>query len=304
MHISLTFGSDDFNVSRKNNLPGIFVLNDKNEEVPIVNKSGKFVDEISDFAGLEVKKFSKSDDLTTDEKISIKLKKENKAFDVQKYEHSYPHCWRTDKPILYYPLESWFINTTKLKDDLIKKNKDINWQPPTTGTGRFGNWLENLVDWNLSRSRFWGTPLPIWRTKDGGEEMCIGSIEQLRSEVKVAVDRGIMDIDLSSEIDLHRPFVDDIILCSKQGKPMYREKDIIDVWYDSGSMPFAQYHYPFENKDVFEKMFPAKFIAEGVDQTRGWFFTLHSISVMLFGNISFENVISNGLVLDLSLIHI
>ena len=298
VHISLTFGSDDFNVSRKNNLPGIFVLNDKNEEVPIVNKSGKFVDEISDFAGLEVKKFSNSDDLTTDEKISIKLKKENKAFDVQKYEHSYPHCWRTDKPILYYPLESWFINTTKLKDDLIKKNKDINWQPPTTGTGRFGNWLENLVDWNLSRSRFWGTPLPIWRTKDGDEEMCIGSIEQLRSEVKVAVDRGIMDIDLSSEIDLHRPFVDDIILCSKQGKPMYREKDIIDVWYDSGSMPFAQYHYPFENKDVFEKMFPAKFIAEGVDQTRGWFFTLHSISVMLFGNISFENVISNGLVLD------
>lgn len=298
VHISLTFGSDDFNVSRKNNLPGIFVLNDKNEEVPIVNKSGKFVDEISDFAGLEVKKFSKSDDLTTDEKISIKLKKENKAFDVQKYEHSYPHCWRTDKPILYYPLESWFINTTKLKDDLIKKNKDINWQPPTTGTGRFGNWLENLVDWNLSRSRFWGTPLPIWRTKDGDEEICIGSIEQLRSEVKVAVGKGIMDMDLSSEIDLHRPFVDDIILCSKQGKPMYREKDIIDVWYDSGSMPFAQYHYPFENKDVFEKMFPAKFIAEGVDQTRGWFFTLHSISVMLFGNISFENVISNGLVLD------
>ena len=298
VHISLTFGSDDFNVSRKNNLPGIFVLNDKNEEVPIVNKSGKFVDEISDFAGLEVKKFSKSDDLTTDEKISIKLKKENKAFDVQKYEHSYPHCWRTDKPILYYPLESWFINTTKLKEDLIKKNKDINWQPPSTGTGRFGNWLENLVDWNLSRSRFWGTPLPIWRTKDGDEEICIGSIDQLRSEVKAAVDKGFMDKDLSSEIDLHRPFVDDIILCSKQGEPMYREKDIIDVWYDSGSMPFAQYHYPFENKDVFDKMFPAKFIAEGVDQTRGWFFTLHSISVMLFGKVSFENVISNGLVLD------
>ena len=298
VHISLTFGSDDFNVSRKNNLPGIFVLNDKNEEVPIVNKSGKFVDEITDFAGLEVKKFSKSDDLTTDEKISIKLKKENKAFDVQKYEHSYPHCWRTDKPILYYPLESWFINTTKLKGDLIQKNKDINWQPPSTGTGRFGNWLENLVDWNLSRSRFWGTPLPIWRTKDGKEEICIGSIDQLRSEVKKAVDKGIMHKDLSSEIDLHRPFVDDIILSSKEGKPMYREKDIIDVWYDSGSMPFAQYHYPFENKDIFEKMFPAKFIAEGVDQTRGWFFTLHSISVMLFGKISFENVISNGLVLD------
>ena len=255
VHISLTFGSDDFNVSRKNNLPGIFVLNDKNEEVPIVNKSGKFVDEISDFAGLEVKKFSKSNDLTTDEKISIKLKKENKAFDVQKYEHSYPHCWRTDKPILYYPLESWFINTTKLKADLIKKNKDINWQPPSTGTGRFGNWLENLVDWNLSRSRFWGTPLPIWRTKDGDEEICIGSIEQLKSEIKVAREKGLMDKDVSSEIDLHRPFVDDIILCSKKGNPMFREKDIIDVWYDSGSMPFAQYHYPFENKDVFQKMF-------------------------------------------------
>ena len=298
VHISLTFGSDDFHVSRKNNLPGIFVLNDKNEKVPIVNKSGKFVDEIIDFAGLEVKKFSESDGLTTDEKISIKLKKENKAFDVQKYEHSYPHCWRTDKPILYYPLESWFINTTKLKGELIKKNEDINWQPPSTGTGRFGNWLENLVDWNLSRSRFWGTPLPIWRTKDGKEETCVGSIDQLRSEVKKAFDNGIMDKNLSSDIDLHRPFVDDIILSSDKGKPMYREKDIIDVWYDSGSMPFAQYHYPFENTDVFEKMFPAKFIAEGVDQTRGWFFTLHSISVMLFGKVSFENVISNGLVLD------
>lgn len=298
VHISLTFGSDDFYVSKKNNLPGIFVKNDKNEDIPIVDKSGKFVKEIIDFAGLQVKAFSDVEGLTTDEQISIKLKKENKAFDVKKYEHSYPHCWRTDKPILYYPLESWFINSTKLKDDFINKNKDINWQPESTGTGRFGNWLENLVDWNLSRSRFWGTPLPIWRTKDGKDEICIGSINELKSEIKKSVDLGFMKNNISDNIDLHRPFVDEIILASKEGSPMYRETDIIDVWYDSGSMPFAQYHYPFENKDIFDKMFPAKFIAEGVDQTRGWFFTLHAISIMLFGKVSYENVISNGLVLD------
>ena len=298
VHISLTFGSDDFFVSRKNNLPGIFVKNDKNEDVPIVDKSGKFVDQITDFAGMQVKSFSDIDGLTTDEQISIKLKKENKAFDVKKYEHSYPHCWRTDKPILYYPLESWFINSTKLKEDLINKNKEINWQPESTGSGRFGNWLENLVDWNLSRSRFWGTPLPIWRTKDGKEEICIGSINELKSEIKKSVELGLMKSNISENLDLHRPFVDDIILASKKGYPMYREKDIIDVWYDSGSMPFAQYHYPFENQETFEKMFPAKFIAEGVDQTRGWFFTLHAISIMLFGKVSYENVISNGLVLD------
>ena len=298
VHISLTFGSDDFHVSKKNNLPGIFVKNDKNEDVPIVDRSGKFVDEIIDFAGLQVKLFSDEEGLTTDEKIAIKLKQENKAFDVKKYEHSYPHCWRTDKPILYYPLESWFINSTKLKDELIKKNKEINWQPESTGSGRFGNWLENLVDWNLSRSRFWGTPLPIWRTKDGKDEVCIGSLAELKEEVRKSVKLGLMEDNISSNIDLHRPFVDDIILSSKDGLPMYRETDIIDVWYDSGSMPFAQYHYPFNNKDIFEKMFPAKFIAEGVDQTRGWFFTLHAISIMLFGKVSFENVISNGLVLD------
>ena len=298
VHISLTFGSDDFFVSRKNNLPGIFVKNDKNEDVPIVDKSGKFVDQITDFAGMQVKSFSDIEGLTTDEQISIKLKKENKAFDVKKYEHSYPHCWRTDKPILYYPLESWFINSTKLKEDLINKNKEINWQPESTGSGRFGNWLENLVDWNLSRSRFWGTPLPIWRTKDGKEEICIGSINELKSEIKKSVELGLMKSNISETLDLHRPFVDDIILASKKGYPMYREKDIIDVWYDSGSMPFAQYHYPFENQETFEKMFPAKFIAEGVDQTRGWFFTLHAISIMLFGKVSYENVISNGLVLD------
>ena len=298
VHISLTFGSDDFFVSRKNNLPGIFVKNDKNEDVPIVDKSGKFVDQITDFAGMQVKSFSDIEGLTTDEQISIKLKKENKAFDVKKYEHSYPHCWRTDKPILYYPLESWFINSTKLKEDLINKNKEINWQPESTGSGRFGNWLENLVDWNLSRSRFWGTPLPIWRTKDGQDEICIGSINELKSEIKKSVELGLMKSNISENLDLHRPFVDDIILASKKGYPMYREKDIIDVWYDSGSMPFAQYHYPFENQETFEKMFPAKFIAEGVDQTRGWFFTLHAISIMLFGKVSYENVISNGLVLD------
>ena len=298
VHISLTFGSDDFFVSRKNNLPGIFVKNDKNEDVPIVDKSGKFVDQITDFAGMQVKSFSDIEGLTTDEQISIKLKKENKAFDVKKYEHSYPHCWRTDKPILYYPLESWFINSTKLKEDLINKNKEINWQPESTGSGRFGNWLENLVDWNLSRSRFWGTPLPIWRTKDGQDEICIGSINELKSEIKKSVELGLMKSNISENLDLHRPFVDDIVLASKKGYPMYREKDIIDVWYDSGSMPFAQYHYPFENQETFEKMFPAKFIAEGVDQTRGWFFTLHAISIMLFGKVSYENVISNGLVLD------
>ena len=298
VHISLTFGSDDFFVSRKNNLPGIFVKNDKNEDVPIVDKSGNFVDQITDFAGMQVKSFSDIEGLTTDEQISIKLKKENKAFDVKKYEHSYPHCWRTDKPILYYPLESWFINSTKLKEDLINKNKEINWQPESTGSGRFGNWLENLVDWNLSRSRFWGTPLPIWRTKDGKDEICIGSINELKSEIKKSVELGLMKSNISENLDLHRPFVDDIVLASKKGYPMYREKDIIDVWYDSGSMPFAQYHYPFENQETFEKMFPAKFIAEGVDQTRGWFFTLHAISIMLFGKVSYENVISNGLVLD------
>ncbi len=298
VHISLTFGSDDFIASKKNNLPGIFIKNEKNESVPIVNKSGKFVSQIIDFAGMEVKSFSEKNDLTTDEKIAIKLKKENKAFDVRKYEHSYPHCWRTDKPILYYPLESWFINSTKLKKELISKNRDINWQPESTGSGRFGNWLENLVDWNLSRSRFWGTPLPIWKTKDGNEEKCIGSIEELKMEINKSNELGFMKLIDTDNLDLHKPYVDDIVLSSENGKPMYRESDIIDVWYDSGSMPFAQYHYPFKNKNIFESMFPAQFIAEGVDQTRGWFFTLHAISIMLFGEVSFKNVISNGLVLD------
>jgi len=301
VHISKTFGSDDYTISIKNKLPGIFVKNNKGEDVPIVDKLGKFVKEIKDFAGMYVKEFNKNsvkDELSTDAKISIKLKIENKAFDVKKHKHSYPHCWRTDKPILYYPMDSWFIKTTKLKKQFIKQNKEINWQPKSTGSGRFGDWLENLVDWNLSRSRFWGTPLPIWRTKDGSEEICIGSFKELKNEVNKSYKKGFMDSLLDDTFDMHRPYVDDIILVSNSGNPMYRELDIIDVWYDSGSVPFAQYHYPFENSNFFKEMFPAKFIAEGIDQTRGWFFTLHVISIMLFGKKSFENVISNGLVLD------
>ena len=296
VHISKTFGSDDYIISIKNKLPGIFVKNNKGEDVPIVNKSGKFVKEIKDFAGMYVKDFNKNsvkDELSTDAKISIKLKIENKAFDVKKHKHTYPHCWRTDKPILYYPMDSWFIKTTKLKKQFIKQNKEINWQPKSTGSGRFGDWLENLVDWNLSRSRFWGTPLPIWRTKDGSEEICIGSFQELKNEVKKSYKKGFMDSLLDDTFDMHRPYVDDIVLVSNSGNPMYRELDIIDVWYDSGSVPFAQYHYPFENSNFFKEMFPAKFIAEGIDQTRGWFFTLHVISIMLFGKKSFENVISN-----------
>ncbi|HBH22345.1 MAG TPA: isoleucine--tRNA ligase, partial [Cytophagales bacterium] len=209
-----------------------------------------------------------------------------------------PHCWRTDKPVLYYPMESWFIKTTAFKDQLVKLNNTINWKPASTGTGRFGNWLENLVDWNLSRSRYWGTPLPIWRTEDGTEEICIGSVEELKAEVHKAKEAGIMDQELPEDFDLHRPYVDNIVLVSDSGKPMHREPDLIDVWFDSGAMPYAQLHYPFENKEVFDRNYPADFIAEGVDQTRGWFFTLHAIAGMLFDSVAFKNVIANGLVLD------
>ena len=242
--------------------------------------------------------------------IAVKLKKENRAFKVEKYEHSYPHCWRTDKPILYYPLDAWFIKTTAMKDRMVELNKTINWKPKSTGEGRFGNWLENMVDWNLSRSRYWGTPLPIWKTEDENEEICIGSVEELKNEIRKSVDAGISIKDLSKSTpnlesriaelvtDLHKPFVDDIILVSPSGKPMKRVPDLIDVWFDSGAMPYAQWHFPFENKETFKQSFPADFIAEGVDQTRGWFYTLHAIAAMLFDSVAYKTCVSNGLVLD------
>ena len=319
VHLAAVFGADDFRVVKENDMPYVMVKDEQGNELPLVNKQGKFVDEVTDFAGYYVKEEYYSDEerkapdfKPTDVLIAIKLKEENKAFDVKKYEHSYPHCWRTDKPILYYPLDSWFIKTTAVKDKMVALNKTINWKPEATGTGRFGNWLENLVDWNLSRSRYWGTPLPIWRTQDGTEEKCIGSIAELNAEIKKSVEAGFMEVAFELK-DMHRPFVDDVILTSSKGEKMTRELDLIDVWFDSGAMPYAQWHYPFENQEEFENAYPADFIAEGVDQTRGWFFTLHAIAVMLsetseeikavnerIGNqgIAYKNVVSNGLVLD------
>jgi len=338
VHTSPTFGADDFRVAKQNGIPPLTVKDELDNEVPTVDKKGKFIAAIGEKLKEGVAKFSikthrplGADDFfvknytgedeshpdykNTDVIISIILKEENKAFKVEKYEHTYPHCWRTDKPVLYYPLDSWFIKTTALKDKMVELNKTINWKPESTGTGRFGNWLENLVDWNLSRSRYWGTPLPIWRTKDGKEEICIGSLQELNDEVANSVKAGFMKAALAADFDLHRPYVDDVVLVSKSGQAMYRESDLIDVWFDSGAMPYAQWHYPFENKDVFEKNYPADFIAEGVDQTRGWFFTLHAIAALIsessdeiqavnkkVGNkgVAFKNVISNGLVLDKS----
>ncbi len=336
VHTSPTFGADDFRVAKQNGIPPLTIKDEVGNEVPTVDRHGRFISQIGEQLAEGVKRYHikthkllgpddfyvknytdedehHPDYKTTDVIISIILKEENKAFKVEKYEHTYPHCWRTDKPVLYYPLDSWFIKTTALKDKMVELNKSINWKPESTGSGRFGNWLENLVDWNLSRSRYWGTPLPIWRTKDGKEEICIGSIDQLSKEVSKSVKAGLMKNELPGNFDLHRPYVDDVVLTSLSGQPMYREADLIDVWFDSGAMPYAQWHYPFENKEIFENNYPADFIAEGVDQTRGWFFTLHAIAVLMSessdeiksvnkkagnGGVAFKHVISNGLVLD------
>ena len=308
VHLAPSFGADDFRVGKQYGL-GFLTM---------VDKQGRFVEEMGEFAGKFVKteydpNFNPETDLPVDVEIIIKLKKENKAFKAEKYEHSYPHCWRTDKPILYYPLDSWFIRTTAFRDRMISLNDTINWKPESTGSGRFGNWLENVVDWNLSRSRFWGTPLPIWRTESGSHEICIGSVEELQREIEKALKAGVMkenplanfvpgemSADNYHTFDLHRPFVDNIILVSDNGEPMYREPDLIDVWFDSGAMPYAQYHFPFEPSKPLESYFPADFIAEGVDQTRGWFYTLHAIASLLFDSVSFKTCVSNGLVLDKS----
>ena len=297
VHTSPAFGADDYKVGQKNNL-GIITL---------VDREGKFVDGVGEFSGRFVKNYKDEKeyvDVNVD--ICVKLKKENRAFKVEKYEHNYPHCWRTDKPILYYPLDAWFIKTTAVKDRLVELNKTINWKPKSTGEGRFGNWLENMVDWNLSRSRYWGTPLPIWRTEDGTEEICVGSIEELTTLYVAAKEKGfnkevnLQIVDGKLDVDLHKPFVDQIELISASGKPMKRVSDLVDVWFDSGAMPYAQWHYPFENKDLIDKgeAFPADFICEGVDQTRGWFYTLHTLGVLLFDSVAYKAVMSNGLVLD------
>jgi len=306
VHLAPSFGADDNRVAKQNGIGSL----------TLVDKQGRFVDTVSDFAGMYVKDeyYTEGDEkpeLPVDVQIVIKLKESNLCFKAEKYEHSYPHCWRTDKPILYYPLESWFVKTTAAKERMVELNKTINWKPASTGEGRFGNWLENLVDWNLSRSRFWGIPLPIWTAEDYSEQICIGSVEQLKNEIDKAVSEGLMSSnpladfvpgDMTAEnyntFDLHRPYVDDIVLVSASGKAMKRESDLIDVWFDSGSMPYAQLHYPFENKELFKTCYPADFIAEGVDQTRGWFFTLHAIASILFDSVAFKNVVSNGLVLD------
>jgi isoleucyl-tRNA synthetase len=326
VHTAPTFGADDFRVAQQHGIPAIMVLDESGKEMPLVDRKGRFVAEVTDFAleyvkeayynnqEIEAEKVKQNRDkyLSVDERIAIKLKTENKAFNVQKFDHPYPHCWRTDKPILYYPLDSWFIRTTAAKEKLVELNKTINWQPESTGSGRFGNWLENLVDWNLSRSRYWGTPLPIWRSEDD-EEVCIGSVKELLESVSMANSSGKLSAEQLEKnkafldgyegsndhtFDLHRPYVDEIYLVSTSGKVMVRETDLIDVWFDSGAMPYAQWHYPFEENSTFNQSFPADFISEGVDQTRGWFFTLHAIAGLLFDSVAFKNVVSTGLVLD------
>ena len=319
VHTAPTFGADDAIVAKQASpeIPPMLIKDANDNLVPLVNLQGKFRPEMGEFAGKYVKNEYYADgeapERSIDVELAIKLKIENKAFKVEKYKHSYPNCWRTDKPILYYPLDSWFIKVTDVKDRMHSLNKTINWKPESTGTGRFGNWLANANDWNLSRSRYWGIPLPIWRTEDGKEEICVGSVEELKNEMAKAVAAGVLAKDIFEDfevgnnseenyakIDLHKNIVDEIVLVSASGQPMKRESDLIDVWFDSGSMPYAQWHYPFENKQKIDEneSFPADFIAEGVDQTRGWFYTLHAISTMVFDSVAYKNVVSNGLVLD------
>ena len=317
VHIAPTFGADDAKAAEKAGVPPMLILNNENELVPLVNLQGKFIDKLGFLSGKFVKdayyKAGDEPSRSVDVEIAIHLKEQNRAFKVEKYEHNYPHCWRTDKPILYYPLDSWFIKVSAFKEKMYDLNHKINWKPASTGDGRFGNWLQNANDWNLSRSRFWGIPLPIWRTEDKKEIKCIGSVEELQKEIEKSVSAGFMknnplaqfkpndfSNDNYNSFDLHKHFVDKLILCSQNNEPMYRENDLIDVWFDSGSMPYAQWHYPFENKSLIDqnKAFPADFIAEGVDQTRGWFYTLHAISTMIKEDVAYKNVISNGLVLD------
>jgi len=308
VHTASLFGADDFRVCKKEGIPSILVEDEEGKKVPLVNLQGRFRPEVTDFAGRGVKPDfdppeirNQPDYQPTDLLIALKLKKEGKAFLIEKYEHNYPHCWRTDKPILYYPLESWFIKVSAIKEQLLKNNEKIQWHPEHIKHGRFGKWLENAEDWNLGRSRYWGIPLPIWTNEDGSEVKCIGSIQELFDEIEKAIQCNVMKenpFKNQKELDLHRPYIDQVVLADSQGKPMYREPFLIDVWFDSGAMPYAQWHYPFENQEPFEKSFPADFIAEGIDQTRGWFYTLHVISTIVKDQPAFKNVVVNGLVLD------